>query len=303
MLNGSVLITGGTGTLGKAIVHKAVENQWPCTFTIYSRSELAQAQMRAKFPHLRYVIGDVRAYSRLESAIAGHDIVIHAAALKRIPEAEQQPHECYLTNVMGSSNVIRACINTGVKRCVGISTDKACRAVTAYGASKLLMEKEFQAAPDGITTFTLVRYGNVVASRGSVIALWKKQAEEGKPLTVTDGRCTRFWMSPPDAVELILIALEMEHGTIVVPRMKAINILQLAAFAFPGKPARDIGLRSCEKLHEDLIHLDEEARYDEGREVFLVGQGNTGVTYRSIDAPIMSPSEFMEKLSEAEKYE
>ena len=132
-LSGNILITGGSGTLGHAIVRAALQEAWDCTFTIYSRSELRQAQMRQKYPNLRYVLGDVRDYDRLSAAVAGHDVVIHAAAMKRIPEAEQQPINCYETNVIGSMNVARACVAGGVRRCVGVSTDKACRAVTAYG--------------------------------------------------------------------------------------------------------------------------------------------------------------------------
>lgn len=308
MLKGNVLITGGTGTLGKAIVHRALKEKWECSLTIYSRSELAQAQMRARYPQCRYIIGDVRDETRLAAAIAGHEIVIHAAAAKRIPEAEEQPYECYRTNVEGSQNVIRACIQNGVRRCVAISTDKACRAVTAYGASKLMMEKEFQAAPDGVTTFTLVRYGNVVASRGSVIPLWQQQAAEGKPLTITDKRCTRFWMGPGDAVDLILIALGADRGTIVVPRMKALNIFELAQAIAPGAAIQETGLRSCEKLHEDLIHFDENSMPHPTRpDIFFVGHnanwGSLGYSYKSDIAPKLYPKEFMEMLAEAENYE
>src|SRR5437762_5723777 len=184
-LTGNILITGGSGTLGHAIVRTAERDNWPCTFTIYSRSELRQAQMRQKHPHLRYVLGDVRDAERLYWLAIGHDTIIHAAAMKRIPECEAQPWVCYETNVFGASSVVRAAQMAGVKRVIGISTDKACRAVTAYGASKLAMEKLFQAQPEGGPVFTLVRYGNVVASNGSVIPTWRKQASEGKPLTIT----------------------------------------------------------------------------------------------------------------------
>jgi len=189
-LTGNILITGGSGTLGHAIVRQSIEERWDCAITVYSRSELRQAQMRQAHAGLRYVLGDVRDYDRLAAAVAGHDIVIHAAAVKRIPEAEQQPVNCYETNVIGSMNVARACNAGGVARCVGISTDKACRAITAYGASKLAMEKLFQAQAGGCV-FTLCRYGNVVASNGSVIPLWRQQhahgyAHERNPLL--DGR-------------------------------------------------------------------------------------------------------------------
>jgi UDP-N-acetylglucosamine 4,6-dehydratase len=140
-LSGSILITGGSGTLGHAIVRTALAEHWDCTFTIYSRSELRQASMRQAYGNLRYVLGDVRDYDRLAAAIAGHDLVIHAAAMKRLPECDAQPVECYQTNTQGSINVLRACQWHGVKRLIAISTDKACAASTAYGASKLMMER------------------------------------------------------------------------------------------------------------------------------------------------------------------
>jgi UDP-N-acetylglucosamine 4,6-dehydratase/5-epimerase len=300
-LSGNILITGGAGTLGNAIVRMAYQEAWNCTITIYSRSELLQSQMRQKYPYLRYVLGDVRDYERLESAIAGHDIVIHAAAMKRIPEAEQQPTECYATNIYGSTNVIRACIAQGVERCIGISTDKACSAVTAYGASKLAMEKVFQAAPANTTTFTLVRYGNVVASRGSVIPLWRAQAAADLPVTITDKRCTRFWMTEDDAVNLVKMASNCTPGIIVVPKMKALPVVEMAKAIAPDSELLEIGLRSCEKLHEDLVHLDELA--EEKGQYFFIGKGKTGYKYTSEHAPRLSAEQFLSMLEIAEEYE
>jgi len=302
-LSGNILITGGSGTLGHAIVRTALQERWDCTFTIYSRSELRQAQMRRRYPQLRYVLGDVRDYERLSAAVAGHDLVIHAAAVKRIPEAEQQPINCYETNVIGSMNVVRACIAGGVKRCVGVSTDKACRAITAYGASKLAMEKLFQAQQPGPCTFTLVRYGNVVASNGSVIPLWRQQAKEGKPLTVTDPEMTRFWMAESDAVHLIQQAAGAANGTITVPKMRSLSMAELAHIIAPEADIQTIGLRSVEKRHEDLIHEDEAAA-DAG-DVYLVGHphGTTGQRYTSYDAPRLTPNAFRSMLAEAEAHE
>ena len=158
---GRILITGGTGTLGHAIVRAALAEQWDCAITIYSRSELKQAQMRAQYPQLRYILGDVRDYDRLAAAVIGHDTVIHAAAIKRLPEAEADPHEAIGINIIGSQNVARACIAGTVPLCIGISTDKACRASSAYGATKLAMEALFRAQPARPTRFVLCRYGNV----------------------------------------------------------------------------------------------------------------------------------------------
>lgn len=301
-LTGNILITGGSGTLGHAIVRTALAERWDCTFTIYSRSELRQASMRQQYPQLRYVLGDVRDYERLSAAVAGHDLVIHAAAVKRIPEAEQQPVNCYETNVIGSMNVARACIAGGVKRCVGVSTDKACRAITAYGASKLAMEKLFQAQVDKGTTFTLVRYGNVVASNGSVIPLWRKQAKQGQPLSVTRKDATRFWMGESDVVRVIELATTLGSAAIAIPKMRSLSLAELAHIVAPGAELQDIGFRSVEKLHEDLVSEDEAAL--EGSDYFLLGRGSgTGFSYTSYDAPRLTPNAFRTMLAEAEAHE
>jgi UDP-N-acetylglucosamine 4,6-dehydratase len=298
-LSGAILITGGTGTLGHAIVRAA--QAWDCSITIYSRSELKQAEMRVRYPDLRYVLGDVRDFERLNAAIAGHDIVIHAAAVKRIPEAEQQPANCIDTNVAGSMNVVRACRLQNVRRCIGISTDKACAAITAYGASKLAMEKLFQAQPSGHTAFTLVRYGNVVASNGSVIPLWRQQAAQGRDLIITDRRMTRFWMAPSEAVGLIARAATTPHASILVPKMSALALPDLVHIIAPGARTMESGLRSAEKLHEDLVHPDERA--DDTGAHYLIGNGTTGHRYTSETAPRLTEAQFLAMLEEAESYE
>ena len=301
-LTGNILVTGGSGTLGHAIVRTALQERWDCAITVYSRSELRQAQMRQAHAGLRYVLGDVRDYERLAAAVAGHDLVIHAAAVKRIPEAEQQPVNCYETNVVGSMNVARACIAGGVKRCIGISTDKSCRAITAYGASKLAMEKLFQAQPISQCIFTLVRYGNVVASNGSVIPLWRGQAKEGKPVTITDPEATRFWMGESEAVRLIEDAAFNGMGTIRVPKMRSLSLAELAAIVAPGTPIISTGYRSIEKKHEDLVHTDEAAESLDG--YYLIrASGTTGHSYTSYDAPRLMPAAFRAMLSEAEAHE
>lgn len=306
-LSGNILITGGSGTLGHAIVRTALAERWDCAITVYSRSELRQAQMRQAYPQLRYVLGDVRDYDRLSAAVAGHDIVIHAAAVKRIPEAEQQPVNCYETNVIGSMNVARACIAGGVARCIGVSTDKACRAITAYGASKLAMEKLFQSIHNGPCVFTLCRYGNVVASNGSVIPLWRQQAKEGKPLTVTDPEMTRFWMGESDAIRVIEQSAQEIRCSIVVPKMRSLSLVELAHIVAPGAEIKKSGLRSVEKRHEDLVHKDEPC-IDRG-DHFVLGlwsghPGDSGGTeYTSYDAPRLTPAAFRAMLAEAEAHE
>lgn len=302
-ISGNVLITG-CGTLTKAILTVAHRESWDATFTVYSRSELTQSQVRAKFPHVRYVIGDVRDYSRLEGAIAGHDIVVHGAAMKRIPECEAQPDECWKTNVLGSSNVARACNAQGVTRCVGISTDKACRATTAYGASKLMLEKIFR-AQSGSCIFTLVRYGNVVASRGSVVELWRKQAALNGEITITNPHMTRFWMSPFDAVGLVEDALTLEQGECLVPRLGSLSIAELASIVAPNATQVITGLRSQEKEHEDLIHTDERSMKcnSEYEEWVLSENGTLGYSFDSLDAPALATDEFLSMLRDAESLE
>lgn len=301
MLTGKILVTGGTGTLGNAIVRTAQRENWNAKFTVYSRSELRQAQMRAKYPDVRMVLGDVRDYDRLAAAVAGHDLVIHAAALKRIPECEAHPTECFATNVFGSQNVVRACITHGIERCIGISTDKACRAVTCYGSSKLCMEKLFQAQPEGSCIFTLVRYGNVVASNGSVIPLWRERAAQGLPLTITDPEATRFWMAPSAAVDLIVSAAYLPPSTILVPKMGSLRLADMAAIVAPGAAQQTIGWRSIEKAHEDLVHLDEPV--SETLTHYRIGFGERGTYYGSDIARRLTPNEFLTMLAEAETYD
>lgn len=298
-LSGNILITGGSGTLGQAIVRIALAERWDCSFTIYSRSELRQAEMRQRYPSLRYVLGDVRDYDRLAAAVAGHDLVIHAAAVKRIPEAEQQPVNCYETNVHGSANVVRACVASGVPRCIGISTDKACAAITTYGASKRMMEGLFQAYRETRTVFTLVRYGNVVASNGSVIPLWRQQAAAGLALTITDRRMTRFWMSERDAVCTIERAVNTPAGSIYVPKMGALGIEQMAQIIAPGCDVVETGLRSTEKLHEDLVHPFEGATEQESGYLLSAGAPG-GIAYTSAVAPRLSREQFLTMVHESD---
>lgn len=302
-MQGNILITGGAGTLGRAIIRRAESEGWDAQFTVYSRSEFLQAQMRSLFPRVRYILGDVRDYDRLSASIAGHNTVIHAAAMKRLPDCEVHSSECYLTNVVGSENVLRACLANGVQRCVGISTDKACRATTAYGASKLLLEKLFQANGDKGTIFSLVRYGNVVASRGSVIPLWRKQAAEGQPLTVTDFGMTRFWMAESDAVSLILKAFEAPQGTITIPQMKSLSIVEMARIIAPGSDLKEVGLRSIEKRHEDLVHEEEGIIKTSTHFIVQPKGGETGHRYTSEIAPRLRADEFVAMLREAEAHE
>lgn len=267
-----VLITGGSGSFGNAFVRKLLETD-PERVVVYSRDEQKQDAMDRQFSmhrsynSLRFFIGDVRDCDRLEFAMHGVDTIIHAAALKIVPTAEYNPTECIATNVYGAENVVRAAIRAGVKRVIALSTDKAVNPVNLYGASKLAAEKIFVAAnflAAGSTLFSVVRYGNVVGSRGSVIPLFKKLAAEGKSLPVTDTRMTRFWITLEQAVDFVLYAHEHMSGReIFIPKIPSMKISDLA-LAFDDS-FHIVGIRPGEKLHECLLTEDESREaYDLG---------------------------------------
>lgn len=263
MIHGNILVTGGTGTLGRALVARAVRENWDCTFTIYSRDEMKQQAMKRQFPHLRYAIGDVADYDTLERVMTGHDTVLHLAAFKHIPAGEMNLAALIATNLVGSSNVAKAALRTGVEWCLGISTDKACHPVNAYGMTKALMERFFQEANRAeLTRFHLIRYGNVLSSTGSVIPLWKSQVQRGDPITRTDPLMTRFWMSVEQAVEGITAALELPPGVVLIPMLPGLRMDHFAGYLFPGHPQVTTGLRPGEKRHEELLTV-EESRFAE----------------------------------------
>lgn len=304
MLSGKILLTGGSGTLGRATLLYAQKHARDTSFTVYARSESRLALLRRKFPAARPVIGDVRDRRALFVAVAGHDLVIHMAAMKRIPECEAQTSECLATNVTGTQNVLDACGAYNVP-CVVISTDKACRAATTYGASKLLAESLMSEASRSLGTKVVgVRYGNVIASTGSVVQLWRDQVAAGKPLTVTHPEMTRFWMSPFDAVKLIEDSLDVDSGTIAVPKIGALSICDMAHMLFPGQELKVTGFRSNEKLHEDLIHEYEPVVEEAHR--FIIRPGTTtgfGYSYTSEFAPRLLSADLHRILREAEEVE
>lgn len=263
-----VLITGGTGSLGKALTRELLDRHDPRRLIIFSRDELKQLEMRRLFgddPRLRFFIGDIRDRNRLNRAFDGVDYVIHAAALKQVDTAEYNPFEYIETNVRGSQNVIDAAIDSGVKKVVALSTDKASSPVNLYGATKLCADRLFISgnhyAASGETRFSVVRYGNVSGSRGSIVPIWANLAAEGKPLPVTDERMTRFWITLPQAVQFVLDSFEMmSGGELYVPRIPSIKILDLAEAIAPGAPTFPIGIRPGEKLHEEMIAADDSRR-------------------------------------------
>ena len=263
--NKSILITGGTGSFGKQYVETILKRFKPKKVIIYSRDELKQFEMQQKFnaPEMRYFIGDVRDAERLSQAMRGADYVIHAAALKQVPAAEYNPMECVKTNIHGAQNVIKAAIENEVEKVIALSTDKAANPINLYGATKLVSDKLFVAANNITgghrTRFSVVRYGNVVGSRGSVVPFFKKLITEGaKEIPVTDPRMSRFWISLQDGVNFVLRNFErMQGGEVFVPKIPSMRITDLAEAIASGMPIKVIGIRPGEKLHEIMVPADD----------------------------------------------
>ncbi|MBB2924156.1 UDP-N-acetylglucosamine 4,6-dehydratase (inverting) [Cellulomonas cellasea] len=264
----SVLVTGGTGSFGKAFVRELLDNHDPRRLVIFSRDELKQYEARAQFdndPRLRWFIGDIRDRARLTRAMHGVDYVVHAAALKQVDTAEYNPFEFVQTNVNGSQNVIDAAIDSGVKKVVALSTDKASSPINLYGATKLCADRLFVSGNNYAaayeTRFSVVRYGNVMGSRGSVIPMFRRLAQEGRSLPITDSRMTRFWITLPQAVQFVVESFEMmSGGEIYVPRIPSMRVVDLARAVAPGAGTHDIGIRPGEKLHEEMIAGDDSRR-------------------------------------------
>lgn len=264
--NKSILITGGTGSFGKKCTQTILERYQPKKLIIFSRDELKQFEMGqqfspSKYSCMRYFIGDVRDKVRLYRAFHGVDIVIHAAALKQVPAAEYNPFEAVKTNIIGAQNVINAAIDQKIKHVIALSTDKAANPINLYGATKLCADKLFVAGNAYVgrdhTRFAVVRYGNVVGSRGSVIPFFMKQKETGV-LPITDPRMTRFWITLDQGVDFVLNCLKiMVGGEIYVPKIPSMNILDLAKAIAPECKTEVVGIRPGEKLHEVMVPVDD----------------------------------------------
>ena len=281
--NKSILITGGTGSLGKELV-KIILSNWPNVrrLVIYSRDEQKQYQMsqefpETKYPFIRYFIGDVRDLERLKRAFYGIDYVIHAAAMKHVHIAEYNPDECVKTNIGGAENVIKAALSTNVERVVALSTDKACAPINLYGASKLASDKLFIAANNirGVQNikFSVVRYGNVMGSNGSVIPLFLNKRKDGI-LPITDPKMTRFNISLVDGVKMVLYVLQNAWGgEIFIPKIPSYKITDVAAAIGPECEIKVIGTRPGEKIHEDMItSSDSLTTYDLGKYYVILPQ-------------------------------
>ena len=272
-----VLVTGGTGSFGKKFVDIMLREYHPAKLIVFSRDELKQHEMRvAGFDHpsMRYFIGDVRDVERLRRAMHGVDIVVHAAALKQVPACEYNPMEAIKTNILGSSNVIEAAIDAGVKKVLALSTDKAVNPVNLYGATKLAAEKLFVQsnayAAGTATRFSCVRYGNVVGSRGSVVPIFIKQRQNGK-LTIMDQRMTRFWLTLEQGVRFVILCIGlMQGGEVFVPKIPSTRIVDLARAIAPEAEFEFVGIRPGEKLHEVLISEDEARLALEREDMFVV---------------------------------
>ncbi len=284
----SVLVTGGTGSFGQAFVNHLLTTNAE-RIVIYSRGEHKQEEMARHTGNgrVRYFIGDVRDRKRLELAMRGIETVVHAAALKVVPIAEYNPTECVATNIGGAENVVLAAIAAGVKKVIAISTDKAVNPVNLYGATKLCAEKVFIAANNlsaGKTIFSVVRYGNVVGSQGSVLPLFKKIASEGGSLPITDVRMTRFWIKMEEAVALVNLAhREMKGREIFIPKIPSVNIVALAEAISPQWHI--VGVRPGEKLHEVLISEEEMGYATDYNGYYIIYQsgqpGEGGLPYAS----------------------
>ena len=305
MGNQTILITGGTGSFGHAAIEKILSEWKPKRLIVYSRDELKQFEMQQKFtdPCMRYFLGDVRDRDRLRQAMRGVDYVIHAAALKQVPAAEYNPMEHIKTNINGAENVIQAALDCGVKKVIALSTDKAALPINLYGATKLVSDKLFTSANNWAgsyeTRFSVVRYGNVVGSRGSVVPFFQKLIKDGaQELPITDARMTRFWITLPEAVQFVFDSFNKMHGgEIFVPKIPSVRIVDLATAMAPDLPQRIIGIRPGEKLHELMCPADLAETTLEQEKSFIIAPDKdrlaryagtpvgTGFEYRSDNNP------------------
>lgn len=284
--NKTILVTGGTGTFGKKCVEVMLKHHQPKKIIVFSRDELKQFQMAQSFPKddypVRFFIGDVRDKERLRWAFQEVDFVIHAAAMKQVPASEYNPTESIKTNIMGSENIVSVAAECGVRKVIGLSTDKAVNPINLYGATKLCAEKLFIAANAFVglkrCKFSVVRYGNVLGSRGSVIPLFLKQKAKGI-LSITHPDMTRFWISLEHGVEFVLQSLfRMEGGETFIPKIPSMKISDLAKYVAPECKTSIVGIRQGEKIHETLISQDEARNTIESEKFFIIKPDNSFFT-------------------------
>jgi UDP-N-acetylglucosamine 4,6-dehydratase len=303
----SVLVTGATGSFGREFLRELLNKDEVKNITVFSRDELKQFEMTTEFssPKIKYLLGDVRDYRRVLQATVEIDIIIHAAAMKQIPAAEKNPMEAIKTNILGAENIVNAAIENGVRKVVALSTDKAANPANLYGATKLCSDKLMIAgnylSNRTDTTFSVVRYGNVLGSRGSVIPFFKEKALTGK-IPITDVRMTRFWLTLNQGVNLVMRAIDSMHGgEIYVPKIPSFKVIDVARIIAPNIPTYEIGIRPGEKLHEVMITEDDSYFTREFEDYYTIlapellegnlysGKGNKvseGFTYRSDTNPL-----------------
>ena len=280
--NKSILITGGTGSFGKQFILNILKNYNPKKVIIYSRDELKQSQMMEDFMNkvknfksLRFFLGDVRDYDRLYLALQDVDYVVHAAALKQVPAAEYNPTEFIKTNIHGAENIIKASLNTGVKKVIALSTDKAVNPINLYGATKLVSDKLFVSANNysgkNNISFSVVRYGNVAGSRGSVIPLFKKISLSKNFFPITDEDMTRFWITLSEGVNFVLKSFErMKGGEIFIPVIPSFKITDLAKAINSKLKIKVVGLRPGEKINELMCSSDEANQVIKFKDYFII---------------------------------
>jgi UDP-N-acetylglucosamine 4,6-dehydratase len=303
----SVLVTGATGSFGKEFLRELLDTNEVEQITVFSRDELKQFEMRTEFssPKIKYLLGDVRDYRRVLQATVDIDVVIHAAAMKQIPAAEQNPMEAIKTNILGAENIVNAAIENRVKKVVALSTDKAANPANLYGATKLCSDKLMIAgnylSNRTDTKFSVVRYGNVLGSRGSVIPFFQEKALTGR-IPITDLRMTRFWLTLSQGVDLVIRAIDSMHGgEIYVPKIPSFKVTDVARIVAPNIPTYEIGIRPGEKLHEVMITEDDSFFTKEFEDFYIIlapalhdssaymGKGKNvveGFTYRSDTNPL-----------------
>lgn len=300
----TVIVTGGTGSFGRAFVRNVLETM-PLVrkVIVFSRDELKQYEMQnepwvqAHQARIRFFLGDVRDKERLLRAFEGVDFVVHAAALKQVPAAEYNPFEFIKTNVLGAQNVIDAALDRGVKRVVALSTDKAAAPINLYGATKLCSDKLFVAANnfrgERDVRFSVVRYGNVLGSRGSVVPFFLQKRKSGM-LPITHKDMTRFSITLDDGVRLVLAALEQAHGgEIFVPKTESYRITDVAEAIAPSVKLEFVGIRPGEKLHEDLITDSDSANgFDVGAHYVILPAGHAGLRRRYEEGARALPPDF-----------
>ena len=296
----SILVTGGTGSFGRSFIDEVLSNHNPQRVAVFSRDELKQYEMKQNYlddDRVRFFLGDIRDRERLRMAMNGVDYVVHAAALKQVDTAEYNPMEFVKTNILGSENVLTTAIDDGVKKVVALSTDKASSPVNLYGATKLTADKLFISGNHYSyargTKFAVVRYGNVMASRGSVIPYWRELAAQGRALPITDTRMTRFWITLQQAVDFVIDSFNlMDGGELYVPRIPSMKLTDLAETIAPGAPLEEIGIRPGEKLHEEMISIDDGRRTFRLEDRYVIAPALAEWTFREPPGGVPVPDGF-----------